>query len=217
MDKEDLPVKRKRGRPKKSANANEQAISKIKKVRPTKRTVEPKKKKKLEANEYVPTLAMLAQALEIGTSTANRYLRKGMKANCKSKAGYNIRLAREWIETSKTIKVPDAEQDTEDLKFLKLRGQVRKLHQEARGRKLRNDEYEGLLLPADDVRQWIASRFLRIRSRMQQLPAELQMLAPSHLRSQLHADLSNAIHGVLVEMSTWSNQAEKNKEFQDVV
>ena|SRR3990172_317116 len=95
------------------------------------------------------------------------------------------------------------------LVIAKLEAEVAKLKQEARGKSLKNDEYEGLLLPADDVRQWIASRFLRIKSRLEQLPEELQLLAPSSLRPQLHSDLSNAIHDLLLEMSGWEVQSQK--------
>lgn len=102
-----------------------------------------------------------------------------------------------------------SEEDTESLKINKLKAEIKKLRQEGRGRKLKNDEYAGLLLPSDEVRQWIGSRFLRIKNRLQMLPAELQMIAPTSLRPQLYQDLTSAIHELLLEMSSWEAQVER--------
>ena len=148
----------------------------------------------------------------------------GMPANKDPVTGvYDVEVARKWLEayqqrarfkSPKSGEPPDpsvanAKDARLGLLVAKLEAEIAKLKQEARGKSLKNDEYEGLLLPADDVRQWIASRFLRIKSRLEQLPDELQLLAPSNLRPQLHTDLTNAIHDLLLEMSSWEVQSQK--------
>ena len=97
----------------------------------------------------------------------------------------------------------------EDLFTDKTRAQVNKLVEETRSKKLANDEKEGLLLPADDVRQWVAAHFLRIKQRLELLPDQLQVLAPQSFRAQFHADMTNEIRSLLLEISGWQQHVEK--------
>lgn len=170
----------------------------------------------------VTSLARLAYALGVSLQTVMARIAVGMPALKDPMTGtYEVEPARKWLETYKrrpraslrqadmeiNKAIGDAKDERLALLIAKLEAEIAKLKQEARGKSLKNDEYEGLLLPADDVRQWIASRFLRIKSRLEQLPDELQLLAPASLRPQLHTDLTNSIHDLLLEMSSWETQA----------
>lgn len=172
---------------------------------------------------HVPNQTELSLHLNMSVHTVRRYIILGMPYD---KWGYNVEECRKWIldyraaaaskSNTKGTAVPDADKQKKfDLINRKVRAETRKLIQEARGKKLKNDEHEGLLLPADDVRQWVASRFLRIKQRLELLPDELQMLAPASIRSQLRLDLSSAIYELLLEMSSWETKTETDTFIKD--
>lgn len=190
------------------------------------------RKAKIQADTGYPSDTHVSSQIELGAiikaslPTIRRYIQMGMPC---SQYGYNVADCLEWVEAyrSKQQKgpnrppnMPPPPEELEmkalkaDIGLKKTRAEIKKLIQEARGRKLKNDEHESLLLPADDVRQWINEKFLRIKQRLELLPDELQMLAPSALRPQLRMDLVSAIHELLLEMSGWTSQVGK-QEFTD--
>lgn len=194
-----------------------------------------KRKEKIQAERDYPTDTHVSSQIELGAiikaslPTIRRYIMLGMPCD---ENGYNVEECIKWVkefrekqqkEAGRRLPPYDKSSPPEELelKTLKMdiglkktKAEIKKLIQEARGRKLKNDEHESLLLPADDVRQWINEKFLRIKQRLELLPDELQMLAPAALRPQLRMDLVAAIHELLLEMSGWKSQASK-QEFEN--
>lgn len=182
------------------------------------------------SGDWEPSQCRLAARLGCSQSSIKNYILRGMPFS--PTMGYNVDVCVKWINDWKATRGPMAQGrplggvmgpvgaidpvDRQERKLrlmsAKLKAETLKLKQDTRGKRLKNDEYEGLLLPADEVRLWIASRFLRVKQRLEMLPDELQMLAPSALRPQLRADLANNIHALLMEMASWQSQAE-TKEF----
>src|SRR5688572_14185881 len=99
----------------------------------------------------VSSRGKLAKALGVSLTTIQTYVLLGMP--CDGEDGYDVEDCRQWQAAYRASRrgAGGAEGDCDSaLRTKRLRAEIRKLQQEARAKKLKNDEAEGLLLPADD-------------------------------------------------------------------
>lgn len=75
--------------------------------------------------------------------------------------------------------------------------QIRKL-------KLANDLKEGRLIERDVVIQQASELCLRIKTRLESMPDEMEMTFPAETRVENKADFSHRIWQVLKELATWT-------------
>lgn len=140
----------------------------------------------------------------MSVTTFEKWLARGMPRI--EAGGYDLDECQQFITIWKTESGQgDDDESTSELRERRLLAECDKIEQDARQKRLKNDETEGLLYPAYEVKQWIASRLLRIRSRLVAVPNEMQNLAPSQIRAQFRTDMDLFIHGLLLEIGGWEN------------
>lgn len=93
--------------------------------------------------------------------------------------------------------------DVRQLGEQRLRAEVAKLLEDARGKKLRNDLFAGRLVERDQAERNAAEMCLRIKQRLEALSGELRMLFPRELQVKICGEIDEKIRLVLIEMSNW--------------
>jgi hypothetical protein len=79
----------------------------------------------------------------------------------------------------------------------------RKIEQEIRGKKLRCDQLEGRFVLRDDAIQAINALCLRLKSRMEAWPNEVEMLLPPDIRAAVKRELAEKVALTLREIAQW--------------
>lgn len=82
-----------------------------------------------------------------------------------------------------------------------LAAQITKVEEEARHKRMKNDELAGKLYNADDVERDVAELTSYIRCRLEDIPDELSMEFPENIRWQLTLRLKDRIALILTKMS----------------
>jgi len=113
-------------------------------------------------------------------------------------AYYPIEAIQAWREN--TFAKAEDGNDTPEL----VRARAEQLAESTRGRRLKNDALEGKLLPADLVERSAAELTGRIRTRLEAIPDETEMMFPVDLRLDIKTELENKIYAILLEMSQWT-------------
>jgi hypothetical protein len=75
--------------------------------------------------------------------------------------------------------------------------------EEYRRRKRENDIAEGKLILKCDAMEAITAALVKLKTRVEALPIELQMLFPAEVRVMVRRDFADALRKVLKEMSQW--------------
>lgn len=155
----------------------------------------------LDKPRIVSSARELAIALSKSLRQVQRYLSDGMPG---SQGCYDIEDCKEWI--ARNVKSQDAESG--DLKEARLRAEVRKLNAEAEAKEMKNEQLAGELCLIADVQQEVSACFLRIKTRLEAIPNELEMLFPAELRASLKGELAERVRLILVEMAAWKLEVE---------
>lgn len=140
------------------------------------------------------SLTVVALAAHYGVSRQTIY--NWRDAGCPIGAG--LPEIDAWLDANRSPELSGL-----DLKEAKLRGQVFKLQEEIREKRLDNDKKEGLLYEAKLVEQNVAELTGMIRHRMETIADELETEWPPEVRQVVTERLRDKIHLILTEMSQW--------------
>ena len=77
------------------------------------------------------------------------------------------------------------------------------LREQHRRLKLKNDQLADSLLDRQDVEQSLAELILRLKTRLESIPDEVEMLLPQSVRCEVKTQLEDQIRLILIEMSQW--------------
>lgn len=152
----------------------------------------------------VSTHDELAQRLGVSPRSIGYYLAAGMRDACAIPEGYHVAKAQAWVADNVATRKPvDDSSDLGSLKRAKLVAEVRKLEAESNRKELENARLAGALLDSADVHRQVATILLRIKSRLEQLPDDLQLLFGDEDRVRVRSEADTFIHSLLTEMSGW--------------
>lgn len=169
-----------------------------------------RKKSDVGAPRHVGTTAELAVAIGRSLPMLDRYLAAGLPL---SGPPYDVAAVAEWVRQNVRPRTGRAADDeAEPILRKRNRLELQKMREDVRSKKRRNDKDEARLLPAEEVTQWVAQAFLRIRQRLEKLPDDLQVLVPSALRPEFRAAAEKKVHALLTEMSDWQLQLDAQHE-----
>lgn len=94
----------------------------------------------------------------------------------------------------------------EDLLGLSPRArlELRKIREDIRARRLKTDQFAGLLMLRHEAEEAINALCLRVKSRLEALPDEIEMLLPPEVRAVVKREIANKIFLTLKEMAQWT-------------
>lgn len=107
----------------------------------------------------------------------------------------------EWRARAKT----NNQSSVSDLRREILEQELEKAKEDVAAKRLKRRKLEGELLPADDVSQWVATEFVRVKNRLEMIPQEVIRLLPSAHRHAVHHDLEHYVYQLLLEMADWAH------------
>ena len=107
----------------------------------------------------------------------------------------------EWRTRTKTNNTSDVA----ELRRQILEQELERAREDVATRRLKRRKLEGELLPADDVSQWVATEFVRVKNRLEMIPDEILRLLPREHRHTVHHDLEHYVYQLLLEMADWSH------------
>src|SRR5262245_35605022 len=110
---------------------------------------------------------------------------------------------REWRANHKLPRRGVALEPGETLQGRLLEAQIWKHSEDARNRKMKNDQLAGQLYDAQEVERNVAELTSVIRARLESIPDELGTEFPAELRLQLRQRLEDHIRLILTQMSQW--------------
>lgn len=93
--------------------------------------------------------------------------------------------------------------DDENLQIQRLKAEIHKLKQDGRGKELKNDVFEGKLVPLDDVLSQVSELVLRVKHRLESVPDEVAPEFSPDVRGKVVELLKEKIFLLLTEMSQW--------------
>lgn len=161
---------------------------------------------------YLKTKVEIAKHFGVGNSTIQEWARREWFPK-PTYEGWDLDRLEELVQAHREVGLrrqgAAGGAAGKDLQVAKLQQEVRKLRQETRFKRLKNDLLEQRLIDYDDVSQWIAAKFLRVKQRLQSLPNEMQVLAPNEQRSLFRASLESFVTELLIEMSDWTYDSEQ--------
>jgi phage terminase Nu1 subunit (DNA packaging protein) len=155
---------------------------------------------------YVKTLEEIAHHFGVTRQTVYEWQRSKMPK--KTAKGFSVAAIEKWraerlASAANRQRGAPKSKETTDLQEQKLKAEISKIRQDAIGKKLKNDVACRKLVDADDVSQWIATNFLRIKQRLESLPDEMQVLFPSEYRPEAHDAMERYVFELLTEISGW--------------
>lgn len=148
----------------------------------------------IDKPKVVSSARELGIALSVSTRQVQRYLADGMPG---SPGRYYLDECREWVAAN----IQSQGDDGGDLNSAKKRAEIRKLNAEAEAKEMKNRQARGELAAIDDVLQAIAERDIRIKTRLESLPDEIEMRIPSEVRADVKKDVCEYVRLVLKEMA----------------
>ena len=166
----------------------------------------------LSSARFVSTQGELAQALNKSRRTVIDYLDNGMRDACYTDYGYDLEAARLWVKQNvrKRADPEDSDVSPDDLRA----AQYAKIKQEERKLRLKNDEIEGRLVYADDIQRDVSAAFLRIKTRLEAVPNELEMIFPPEIRAQMKGEVADRVRLILLEMAAF--RLEEGEPSEDI-
>jgi hypothetical protein len=81
--------------------------------------------------------------------------------------------------------------------------EIAKLEEEVRYKKLKNDQTEGLLVDRQAAEQEINAMLVRLKTRVESIPDEMEMLFPLEVRPVCKDTIANYSSNLLKEMAAW--------------
>lgn len=148
---------------------------------------------------FARTIADLAAALGLSSRMTSTYLAAGMKQACHSAKGFDIEKAKAWrAEEVRKRETSDPDQ----LKSAKMKAQTRVAEADAAAKELKNDLLRGDLCYKRDAIQEQAEAFVRVKTRLEEIPEEFAILFPGEQRDYLTARLAEKINQVLLELAS---------------
>ena len=158
-----------------------------------------------EATEWVPSKAKLAPLLGMSVVMLDRYIGYGARL-----AGppYDLAAATAEIERVRKERAGNQDQIGPDLRRERMMAELEEKRQSGRAKQLKNDILEGKSYPADEVDQYLAEYASRIKTRLEQFPAEAIAGIPQQWRDTVRTALETAVFELLLEMAGTSYRAQ---------
>lgn len=142
-----------------------------------------------------PTIAALAEAMEVSDRTVNNYLKRGMPRD-------TIAAAIAWREQSiSKTPGPDPDPDQADVKASLLQAELRDKTESARTRKIKNDILEGQLIERLEVERDIAIAISRVTNKLNALGTRCANLCPAELKPAIKEAVEDQVRLALRELS----------------
>lgn len=126
---------------------------------------------------------------------------------------YDVRAIARWRQTGNAAK--EQAQADGPLAVQKLKAEIDKLRAEVKGRNLKNDAAEGNLILRVEAEQTLSELCAMIRGRLESFPDEFEPRFPAATRGENRADLDEAIHQLLKEMSECELPSEADDDQDD--
>jgi uncharacterized protein YPO0396 len=136
-------------------------------------------------------VTQLAAHYDVSRQTIYTWRDKG----CPIRAG--VEAIDRWLETQR----PDPAKPKGPLQEQLLAAQIEKTIEEARAKRQKNDERDGLLMDSEEVAQQVAEALTILSARFEQLPDEARKELPQEIRETFAARLDELIHLALKECS----------------
>jgi hypothetical protein len=145
------------------------------------------------------TIAELAKSLDLSSRMTATYLAAGMREACQVAGGFDIEKAKAWrAEEVRKRETADPDQ----LKSAKMKAQTRVAEADAAAKELKNDLLRGDLCYKRDAIQEQAEAFVRVKTRLEEIPEECSTLFPGEQRDYITARLAEKINQVLLELAS---------------
>lgn len=155
----------------------------------------------LDSPRIVSSARELAIALDVSLRQCQRYLADGMPGYA---GRYDVEECRTWVDRN----VQKQDGGSGDLNDAKKRAEIRKLNAEAEAKEVKNLQLAGELVHRDDVLREVSELILRIKTRLEAVPDEIEMELPAEQRPQLKATVGTRIELILREMAGWQLEGE---------
>ena len=151
------------------------------------------------------TIAEVARVIGVSERTLYGYFGGGCPSKKLRNGCYDIEAIEKWRAENKpapATKVPVSEL-AEALK----RAELDKLTEDARAKRLKNDLLEKNVVYRDEILQEWNENVLRVKTRLEAIPDECEMLLPGEVRRLIKQEIADKIHLVLKEMAAWKSVA----------
>ena len=154
---------------------------------------------KAKSPRFVRTIPQLAAELGISSRMTSTYLAQGLREACFAGGQYDVAKAKAWKDEQ--VRKREAV-DPDHIKTKKLAAQTRVAEADAVAKELKNDLLRGdLCYKRDAVQSWSAE-FLRVKTRLEQIPEEFKLLFPGEQRQYLTGRLREKIDLILRELAS---------------
>lgn len=151
----------------------------------------------------VPTQALAIRFFDVNRSTFQEWLGRGCPGS--SETGYDLQAIMKW----KSARNHDPEalaassEERQDWRQRKLEADTIAAEGKAELLRMEVAEKAGELVSLQKVvRNWNIG-MLRVKSRLEATPDEMQMTFPAETRAQNYIDFENLIERLLTEMASW--------------
>ena len=136
-----------------------------------------------------PTVTSLAKHYDVSRETIYNWRDRG----CPIRAG--VEAIDRWLEDHR----PDPSKPKGPLQEQLLSAQIEKTLEEARAKRQKNDERDGLLIDQEDAAQQVAEILTILTARLEQIPDEARKELPADCREQFAARIDELIYLALKE------------------
>lgn len=147
------------------------------------------------APQHVTSAAKLGRLFGLSERSIQRYVQRGMPYR---DGRYEVSACRAWIAEN----VQD-DRAGGDLHEQLKRAELEKTLEQARAARLKNDETERNLVNREVVERNGAELCVMVKTRLEQMPDELEMGFPADRRAELKAEITDRIKLILSEMASW--------------
>ena len=143
-----------------------------------------------------PTIAQLAEAFDVSTTTVNNYVKRGMPRD-------SIVAAAAWREAN-VKKTPGplslASEDPDNLSLQFKLAELADKRESARARKLKNDVAEGQQISRLEVERDISIAVGRLTNKLNSLGTRCANLCPSELKPAIKEAVEDTVRTALKEI-----------------
>ena len=154
-------------------------------------------KTKQATEDLVSSKSKLAPLVGMSLPMLERYIGQGARIEGPP---YSVVAAKEEIEKLREATDVDRE-EVGSLRRERLRAELAERMQSARSKELRNDILEGKFYKSEEVDQYLCEYAARIKSRLEQIPAEVAVEMPGEWRDKIRVLIEDSIRNLLLELA----------------